>query len=143
MGGMVQSPFQSYGYLDLFDDVMHLHGLIFGRAISYYYKISSRAPPPASPEALERLPRKPMVTYAPPKKAALKETEGIVAGGERKATTATTVPLPVAPERDGVSALVCVVMALLVALYASRRRRVTSGEGHLPAHSHSASLRSV
>lgn len=51
-GGMVQSPFTSWGFVELYDEVMHVHGLVFGRAIDYRFNISSTAP--------RRLPAVPM-----------------------------------------------------------------------------------
>ena len=38
-GGMVQSPFTSFGFADIYDDDLHIHGLIFGRAISEHYPL--------------------------------------------------------------------------------------------------------
>lgn len=43
-GGMVQSPFTSWGFVELYDDIMHVHGLVFGRAIDYRFNITSTAP---------------------------------------------------------------------------------------------------
>lgn len=42
-GGMVQSPFTSWGFVELYEDVMHVHGLVFGRAIDYRFNISATA----------------------------------------------------------------------------------------------------
>lgn len=39
-GGMVQSPFTSYGFADFYDNDLHIHGLIFGRAISEHYPVN-------------------------------------------------------------------------------------------------------
>lgn len=42
-GGMVQSPFTSWGFVELYEDVLHVHGLVFGRAIDFRYDIRSTA----------------------------------------------------------------------------------------------------
>jgi hypothetical protein len=42
-GGMVQSPFTSWGLIDVYEKVLHVHGLVFGRAISFHYDISTHA----------------------------------------------------------------------------------------------------
>lgn len=39
-GGMVQSPFTSFGFADFYEDELHLHGLIFGRQIEYRLNLS-------------------------------------------------------------------------------------------------------
>jgi predicted phosphodiesterase len=118
MGGMVQSPFTSYGYLDVFEDELHLHGLIFGRAISYRYDISRKAPKPAQPRTDEP-PTPPVVTY-PPLKLTTQKTSGDV----------TTVPLAQAytPGRE-VPFMVSTITVCLVALYAARRRKTASSLG--------------
>lgn len=38
-GGMVQSPFTSFGFADVYDDQLHIHGLIFGREVDHHYDI--------------------------------------------------------------------------------------------------------
>lgn len=38
-GGMVQSPFTSFGFADFYEDELHIHGLIFGRPISNRYDL--------------------------------------------------------------------------------------------------------
>ncbi|CUG90313.1 serine-threonine protein phosphatase, putative [Bodo saltans] len=42
-GGMVQSPFTSWGFVELYEDSMHVHGLVFGRPIDFRYDIRSTA----------------------------------------------------------------------------------------------------
>jgi manganese-dependent ADP-ribose/CDP-alcohol diphosphatase len=42
-GGMVQSPFTSWGFVELYEDSLHVHGLVFGRAIDFRYDIRSTA----------------------------------------------------------------------------------------------------
>ena len=39
-GGMVQSPFTSYGFVDVYDTILHIHGLVFGRPIDLRYNVS-------------------------------------------------------------------------------------------------------
>ena len=48
-GGMVQSPFTSWGFVDVYEDVLHIHGLVFGRAIDFKYNISSSRTPSRVP----------------------------------------------------------------------------------------------
>lgn len=43
-GGMVQSPFTSWGFVEVYQDTMHVHGLVFGRAIDLRYDIRRAAP---------------------------------------------------------------------------------------------------
>jgi manganese-dependent ADP-ribose/CDP-alcohol diphosphatase len=43
-GGMVQSPFTTFGFADIYDDRLHIHGLIFGREIDNNYNLSYHAP---------------------------------------------------------------------------------------------------
>jgi len=49
-GGMVQSPFTTFGFADVYSDCLHVHGLIFGREIDLHYNLSYHAPP-GSPSA--------------------------------------------------------------------------------------------
>lgn len=42
-GGMVQSPFTSWGFVDVFEDKLRVHGLIFGRPIDYWYDVSDKS----------------------------------------------------------------------------------------------------
>ncbi len=49
-GGMVQSPFTSWGFVDVYEEVLHVHGLVFGRAIDLRYNIApSRTPSTVAP----------------------------------------------------------------------------------------------
>lgn len=44
-GGMVQSPFTSFGFADFYPDMLHMHGLIFGRQIELTFNLSYRMLP--------------------------------------------------------------------------------------------------
>ena len=46
-GGMVQSPFTSFGFADFYPDVLVVHGLIFGREIHMRLNISRSSDPSA------------------------------------------------------------------------------------------------
>jgi hypothetical protein len=50
-GGMVQSPFTSWGFVDVYEDVLHVHGLVFGRAIDLKYNIAASRVPSTLPPA--------------------------------------------------------------------------------------------
>lgn len=45
-GGMVQSPFTTFGFADVYADELHIHGLIFGREVDLRYNLSYHSPPP-------------------------------------------------------------------------------------------------
>jgi hypothetical protein len=47
-GGMVQSPFTSYGFADFYPTSLHLHGLIFGRQIEYKLDLAYKHPAAAT-----------------------------------------------------------------------------------------------
>jgi manganese-dependent ADP-ribose/CDP-alcohol diphosphatase len=50
-GGMVQSPFTTFGFADIYDDRLHIHGLIFGREIDNNYNLSYHMLPQRPREA--------------------------------------------------------------------------------------------
>ena len=69
-GGMVQSPFTTFGFADVYDDALHIHGLIFGREIDLRYNLTYHtAAQPVTTGVLFPSPR-PTVESAPATSAA-------------------------------------------------------------------------
>ena len=65
-GGMVQSPFTSFGFADFYEDELHIHGLIFGRQIEYHLNLTMHAKPENNEEKYvdekeEKLSRRPTI----------------------------------------------------------------------------------
>eukprot|EP00759_Apiculatamorpha_spiralis_P000691 PhF_6_TR1026/c2_g1_i3/m.2079 len=122
MGGMVQSPFTSYGYLDVFDDILHLHGLIFGRAITYMYNISRKAPAQPPKEVVATtMPQRPILTYPP-------HVVTSISSSTSSSSSAAVVVITNPGGGKQVSIAVISVTMLLVAIYLYRsKRRKQSG----------------